>query len=93
MITIIIKLEEYWKMNASLTLYVENRFGDTVTFRIPRSAKLSTVMGAYCQHRGLDWAYFQIKKTGCFCGPDDTPHRLKLQEGDVILAFSEMDNV
>lgn len=80
-------------MNAHLTLYFENQFGDTVTFRIPRSAKLSTVMRAYCEGQDLDWAYFQIKKTGYFCDPDDTPYHLKLQEGDVILAFSEMDNV
>lgn len=73
-----------------LTLYFNN-----LPVKMRCSARLDMAMRAYCDRQGLPLnnTPFRVKKTDYICHPDDTPDSLNLQEGDVILAVRDADNV
>ncbi|WCJ32986.1 small ubiquitin-like modifier 1 [Euphorbia peplus] len=59
-----------------------------VSFSLRRNAPLKKLMNAYCQHKSVQIGSFVfLFDDGKYCGAEQTPDELKMEDGDEILAM------
>ena len=64
--------------------------GDRQLFRVKRTAKIGTVMDAYCAQKGLDRLGARFLFDGKRIQPTQTPTELEMEDEDVIDAFGDV---
>mmetsp|Transcript_96898 Transcript_96898/g.209026 ORF Transcript_96898/g.209026 Transcript_96898/m.209026 type:complete len:91 (-) Transcript_96898:182-454(-) len=73
--------------NEPITVKVADQAGDELAFKVKRNTKMSKIMAAYADRKGIPENTLRFTLDGQAINRDDTPKMLEMEEGDQIDVF------
>lgn len=73
----------------AITVKVKEGSGDEIAFKVKRSTKMSKIMEAYANRRGIELSSLRFMFDGNRVNAEDTPKTLEMEDGDLIDARVE----
>lgn len=75
--------------DVAITIKVKEGSGEEISFKVKKSTKMSKIMDAYANRRGVNVTSLRFMLDGQRVNANDTPKTLELDDGDVIEALVE----